>query len=86
MRRLKIDIFCCDLHSPWQRGSNENATGLVRQYRPKGMDLSQVSHHQLTAIEHSLNNRPRKIIDFQSPHEVFSALTADFIKGVALQA
>lgn len=84
--QLKIDIFFCDPHAPWQRGSNENANGLVREYLPKGMDLSQVSHQQLTAIEHSLNHRPRKILNFHSPHEVFSALTADFIRGVALQA
>lgn len=84
--QLKMDIFFCDPHSPWQRGSNENANGLVREYLPKGMDLSQVSHQQLTAIEHSLNHRPRKILNFHSPHEVFSALTADFIRGVALQA
>jgi transposase, IS30 family len=85
-RQLKMDIFFCDPHSPWQRGSNENANGLVREYLPKGMDLSQVTHQQLTAIEHSLNHRPRKILNFHSPHEVFSALTADFIRGVALQA
>ena len=84
--QLKMDIFFCDPHSHWQRGSNENANGLVREYLPKGMDLSQVSHQQLTAIEHSLNHRPRKILNFHSPHEVFSALTADFIRGVALQA
>jgi len=83
---LKMDIFFCDPHSPWQRGSNENANGLVREYLPKGMDLSQVTHQQLTAIEHSLNHRPRKILEFYSPHEVFSGLTADFIRGVALQA
>jgi len=84
--QLKIDIFFCDPHSPWQRGSNENANGLVREYLPKGIDLSQISHQQLTAIEHSLNHRPRKILNYHSPHEVFSALTADFIRGVALQA
>ena len=83
---LKIDIFFCDPHSPWQRGSNENANGLVREYLPKGMDLSKVSHQKLTAIENSLNNRPRKILNFHSPHEVFSTLTSDFIAGVALQA
>jgi len=83
--QLRMDIFFCDAHSPWQRGSNENANGLVREYLPKGMDLSKVSHQQLTAIEHSLNHRPRKILNFHSPHEVFTALTADFIRGVALQ-
>lgn len=84
--QLKMDIFFCDPHSPWQRGSNENANGLVREFLPKGMDLSQVSHQELTAIEHLLNHRPRKILNFHSPHEVFSTLTADLIAGVALQA
>lgn len=49
------------------------------------IDLSQISHQQLAAIENSLNHRPRKILNYHSPHEVFSALTADFIRGVALQ-
>lgn len=84
--QLKMDIYFCDPHSPWQRGSNENANGLVREFLPKGMDLSQVSHQELTAIEHLLNHRPRKILNFHSPHEVFSMLTADLIAGVALQA
>lgn len=84
--KLQIDIFFCDPHSPWQRGSNENANGLIREYLPKGLDLSQVTHQELTAIEHSLNHRPRKILDFQSPHEVLSKLTSDHIAGVALQA
>ncbi len=83
--QLKMDIFFCDPYSPWQRGSNENANGLVREYLPKGMDLSEVSHQQLTAIEHSLDHRPRRILNYRSPHEVFSSLTADFILGVALQ-
>lgn len=83
--QLNMDIYFCDPHSPWQRGSNENANGLVREFLPKGMDLSQVSHQQLTAIEHALNHRPRKILNFHSPHEVFSQLTANHIAGVALQ-
>jgi IS30 family transposase len=82
---LKMDIYFCDPHSPWQRGSNENANGLLREYLPKGTDLSLVSQQQLTAIEHSLNNRPRKILNFHSPQEVFSKLSSDFILGVALQ-
>jgi len=83
---LKMDIYFCDPHSPWQRGSNENTNGLVREFLPKGMDLSQVSHQQLTHIEHLLNHRPRNILNFHSPHEVFSKLTSDLIAGVALQA
>ena len=81
---LHMDIFFCDPHSPWQRGSNENANGLIREFLPKGIDLSHVSHQQLTAIEHALNHRPRKILGFQSPHEVFSMLTSNSISGVAL--
>lgn len=83
---LNMSIYFCDPHSPWQRGSNENANGLIREYLPKGTDLSLATQQQLTAIEHSLNNRPRKILNFHSPHEVFSKLTSDFILGVALQA
>jgi len=84
--KLNMDIFFCDPHSPWQRGSNENANGLIREFLPKGMDLSLVSHQQLTSIEHALNHRPRKILGFESPHEVFSRLSSNFIAGVALQA
>ena len=85
-KQLQIDIFFCDPHSPWQRGSNENANGLVREYLPKGEDLSQYSYQQLTSIEQSMNNRPRKILGFQTPHEVLSTLKLDDIAGVALQA
>ena len=86
LRQVSNQVYFCDPHSPWQRGSNENANGLVREFLPKGMDLSQVTHQQLTAIEHLINNRQRKIFNFHSPHEVFSKLTSDFIAGVALQA
>ena len=81
-----MDIYFCDPHSPWQRGSNENANGMIREYLPKGMDLSIVSHQHLSAIERALNYRPRKIIGFQTPHEVFSNLTSDQIASVALHA
>ena len=84
--KLNMDIFFCDPHSPWQRGSNENANGLIREFLPKGMDLSNVSHQQLNSIENALNHRPRKILGFESPHEVFSRLSSHFIAGVALQA
>jgi IS30 family transposase len=82
---LNMDIFFCDPHSPWQRGSNENANGLVREYLPKGMDLSNVSHQELTAIETSINGRPRKILNWHTPQEVFSMLTLDLVRGVALE-
>ena len=85
-KRLHMDIFFCDPHSPWQRGSNENANGLIREYLPKGMDLSKVTQAQLTAIENSLNNRPRAILGFLTPNEVFAQLELNHIAGVALQA
>lgn len=85
-KRLHIDIFFCDPHSPWQRGTNENANGLIREYLPKGADLSLATHQQLTSIEYALNNRPRKILGFRTPFEVFSELKLNHIAGVALQA
>jgi IS30 family transposase len=85
-KRLRMDIFFCDPHSPWQRGSNENANGLVREYLPKGTDLTPFTQQQLSAIEYSLNTRPRKILGFRTPLEVFSDLKLNNIAGVALQA
>jgi IS30 family transposase len=84
-KRLRMDIFFCDPHSPWQRGTNENANGLIREYLPKGMDLSHVSDKQLSSIEYSLNHRPRKILGFKTPFEVFSELKLNNTASVALQ-
>ncbi len=71
-----IQVYFCDPQSPWQRGSHENMNGLLRQYMPKGMNLSGLSQHQLNAIARQLNERPRKTLGFHTPAEMFSACVA----------
>ncbi|SDP94881.1 Integrase core domain-containing protein, partial [Rhodoferax sp. OV413] len=71
-----IQVFFCDPQSPWQRGSNENTNGLLRQYMPKGVDISGYSQLQLNAIARQLNQRPRKTLGFKTPAEMFSETVA----------
>ena len=71
-----IQIYFCDPRSPWQRGSNENTNGLLRQYMPKGEDLSQLTARDLLSIERSLNDRPRKTLGFMKPSEKLADLLA----------
>lgn len=68
-----VPVFFCEAYSPWQRGTNENTNGLLRQYLPKSTDLNLTNTTRLEEIVTELNNRPRRALKWQTPHEVFNA-------------
>ncbi len=72
----KVDVYFCDPYSPWQRGSNENTNGLLRQYFPKGTDLSSMTQRQLDKVARELNERPRKTLGFLTPAQKLQQIVA----------
>jgi len=75
-RQTKIKVYFAHPQSPWERGTNENTNGLIRQYFPKGTDFNKITRSQIKKVQDLLNGRPRKILDFQTPYEVFFNIVA----------
>jgi len=86
MHRLKMDVWFADPHAPWQRGSNENTNGLLRQFLPKGMDLSPVSQEYLNHVAKLMNRRPRMTLGWATPAEAMEKEILAFTSRVAIDS
>ena len=75
---LGVPVYFAHPHSPWERGTNENTNGLIREYLPKGIDFREVRNGDVLRITERLNNRPRKCLGFRTPNEAFFNLPVAF--------
>lgn len=73
-KETKIQVYFADPHAPWQRGTNENTNGLLRQYFPKGTDFKKISRKEIKKVQNELNERPRKTLNWYTPKETFAKL------------
>ena len=70
-KQTDIQVFFCHPYASWERGTNENTNGLIRDFWPKGTDFTQLSKYQIKKVQKLLNERPRKVLNWKSPAEVF---------------
>ena len=81
-KNTEVQVYFADPQSPWQRGTNENTNGLIRDFFPKGTDFSTVSTREIKRVQRLLNERPRKVLNWRTPKEVFASLFEKRALGV----